>query len=221
MSRQKLKRFEDLKNRHNVIEYGDERVSHIKSNWGSEIFRNSNPINLELACGRGEYSIGLAKEFPNANFVGIDIKGERLWQGSTKALEEGLENVAFARNFILDLELMFAPGEVKDIWIIHPDPRPRDRDEKRRLTFHRFLEIYKQIQGGEGRIYFKTDNTDLFNWTLHEVLAEREDINDLHFTDDLHNSVYLEEHYGISTRYERKFSKVGEKIKYLRFEWKA
>lgn len=221
MSRQKLKRFEDLQNRHNVIEYGDDRVSSIKSNWNKEIFRNTNPINLELACGRGEYTIGLAKEFPNENFVGIDIKGERLWQGSTKAIEEGLENAAFARNFILDLELMFAPGEVKDIWIIHPDPRPRDRDEKRRLTFHRFLEIYKRIQGGKGRIYFKTDNTDLFNWTLNEVLPARDDINDLHFTDDLHNSVYLGEHYGITTRYERKFAKVGETIKYLRFEWKA
>ncbi|WP_375577795.1 tRNA (guanosine(46)-N7)-methyltransferase TrmB [Marivirga tractuosa] len=221
MSRQKLKRFEDLRNRHNVIEYDDDRYPNIKSNWGKYIFQNENPINLELACGRGEYSIGLAKEFPNENFIGIDIKGERLWQGSTKALDEGLGNVAFARNFILDLEQMFAEGEVNDIWIIHPDPRPRDRDEKRRLTFHRFLDIYKRIQGGTGRIFFKTDNTDLFYWTLNEVIPSRDDIKDLHFTDDLHNSVYLKEHYGISTRYERKFSKVGETIKYLRFEWKA
>ncbi len=221
MSRQKLKRFEDLQNRHNVIEYDDKRISKIKSNWGIEIFGNTNPINLELACGRGEYSIGLAREFPNENFVGIDIKGERLWQGSSKAIEEGLENVAFARNFILDLEQMFSEGEVNDIWIIHPDPRPRDRDEKRRLTFHRFLEIYKKIQGGKGRICFKTDNTPLYEWTLNEVLAARDDIKDLHFTDDLHNSVYLKEHFGITTRYERKFSKVGETIKYLRFEWKA
>jgi tRNA (guanine-N7-)-methyltransferase len=221
MSRQKLKRFEDLRNRHNVIEYDDDRFPTIKSNWGKKVFGNSNPINLELACGRGEYSIGLAKEFPNENFIGIDIKGERLWQASTKAIDEGLENVAFARNFILDLEQMFAEGEINDIWIIHPDPRPRDRDEKRRLTFHRFLDIYKRLQGGTGRIYFKTDNTDLYNWTLNEVLPVRDDINDLHFTDDLHNSVYLKEHYGISTRYERKFSKVGETIKYLRFEWKA
>jgi len=221
MSRQKLKRFEDLKNRHNVIEYDDERYKTIKSNWAKEIFKNSNPINLELACGRGEYSIGLAKEFPEENFIGIDIKGERLWQGSTKAIEEGLENVAFARNFILDLEQMFEEGEVKDIWIIHPDPRPRDRDEKRRLTFHRFLDIYKKIQGGEGRVHLKTDNTPLYDWTLHEVLAKRTDIKNLHFVDDLHNSVYLKEHYGISTRYERKFSKAGETIKYLRFEWKV
>jgi tRNA (guanine-N7-)-methyltransferase len=221
MSRQKLKRFEDLQNRHNVIEYDDDRISNIKSNWGKEIFGNSNPINLELACGRGEYTIGLAKEFPQENFVGVDIKGERLWQGSTKAVEEDLKNVAFARNFILDLEQMFAEGEVKDIWIIHPDPRPRDRDEKRRLTFHRFLEIYKKIQGGTGLVHFKTDNTPLYQWTLNEVLAVRDDIKNLHFTEDLHNSVYLKEHYGITTRYERKFSKVGETIKYLRFEWKA
>lgn len=220
MSRQKLNRFEDLKNRHNVLEHGDDRISNIKSKWGEEIFSNANPINLELACGRGEYTVGLAKEFPEQNFIGVDIKGERLWQGSTKALEEGLTNVAFARNFILDLEQMFAEGEVNDIWIIHPDPRPRDRDEKRRLTHHRFLDIYKKIQGGEGLIHFKTDNTDLFDWTLNEVLPSRNDIQSLVYTKDLHNSVYLDEHFGISTRYERKFSKVGETIKYLRFEWK-
>lgn len=138
MSRQKLKRFEDLRNRHNVIEYDDDRFPTIKSNWGKKVFGNSNPINLELACGRGEYSIGLAKEFPNENFIGIDIKGERLWQASTKAIDEGLENVAFARNFILDLEQMFAEGEINDIWIIHPDPRPRDRDEKEGLPFTAF-----------------------------------------------------------------------------------
>ncbi|MBK6264234.1 tRNA (guanosine(46)-N7)-methyltransferase TrmB [Marivirga sp. S37H4] len=221
MSRQKLNRFKEIGERENIIEREDDRFDIIKGQWNKLLFKNENPINLELACGRGEYTTGLAKVFPNENFIGIDIKGERLWKGSTQALEEELDNAAFLRTFILDLEQSFVAGEVKDIWIVHPDPRPRDRDDKRRLTYHRFLDIYKKIQGGKGRIYFKTDNTDLFDWTLNEVLASRTDIMDLHFTKDLHKSDYIKEHFGITTRYENKFSIIGEKIKYLRFEWKA
>ena len=220
MSRQKLNRFDELATLENVIEHGDERYPLIKSNWKSSIFQNQQPINLELACGRGEYTVGLAEVFPHENFIGVDIKGERIWKGSTAAIEKGLENVAFARTFILDLEQIFDAGEIKDIWIIHPDPRPRDRDEKRRLTYHRFLDIYKRIQGGKGCIHLKTDNLILYEWTLNEILPNRTDIQNLHFTNDLHNSVYLKDHHGITTKYEKKFSSVGETIKYLRFEWK-
>ncbi|GAA5031036.1 tRNA (guanine-N(7)-)-methyltransferase [Marivirga lumbricoides] len=221
MSRQKLVRFKEIGERENIIEKEDDRFQHIKGNWAQTVFNNANPVNLELACGRGEYTVGLAREIPDQNFIGVDIKGERLWKGSTQAIEEDLKNAAFLRNYILDLELCFATGEVNDIWIIHPDPRPRDRDEKRRLTHHRFLDIYKNIQGGIGKVYFKTDNTDLFRWTINEVLEQRNDICNLHFTEDLHNSEYANEHYGITTRYEKKFSLKGEKIKYLRFEWKV
>ncbi len=221
MSRQKLHRFKEIGKRDNIIQREDERFSAIKGQWNKQIFKNNNPVNLELACGRGEYTTGLAKAFSDKNFIGIDIKGERLWRGSTSALEEELDNAAFLRTFILDLEQSFEPGEVNDIWIVHPDPRPRDRDDKRRLTHHRFLDIYKKIQGGKGRIHLKTDNTNLFKWTLNEILASRTDISDLHFTEDLHKSDYLAEHHGITTRYEKKFSLIGEKIKYLRFEWKV
>jgi tRNA (guanine-N7-)-methyltransferase len=221
MSRQKLVRFQEIGERINIVEKGSQRFQQIKGNWNSLIFQNDNPVNLELACGRGEYTIGLSKVFPEQNFIGVDIKGERLWKGSTHALEENLLNAAFLRNYILDLEEAFAPGEVNDIWIIHPDPRPKDRDVKRRLTYHRFLDIYKRIQGGKGTIYFKTDNTELYLWTLNEVLPARTDIANLHFTEDLHKSKYLGEHYDITTKYELKFSEKGETIKYLRFEWKA
>lgn len=221
MSRQKLVRFKEIGERENIIEKEDDRFLAIKGQWAESVFKNQNPVNLELACGRGEYTVGLAKVLKDQNFIGVDIKGERLWKGSTQALEDGLNNAAFLRNYILDLEMCFAPGEVNDIWIIHPDPRPRDRDEKRRLTYHRFLDIYKNIQGGTGTIYFKTDNTDLFRWTLNEVIPNRTDISNLHFTEDLHNSEYINEHHGITTRYEKKFSMVGEKIKYLRFQWKV
>lgn len=221
MSRQKLPRFKEIAKRSNVVQRETEQFDNIKGNWNKEIFKNNHPINLELACGRGEYTIGLASEFPEENFIGIDIKGERLWKGSTEAIDKNLHNAAFLRTFVLDLEQSFASGEVKDIWIIHPDPRPRDRDDKRRLTHPRFLDIYKGIQKPGSRVFFKTDNTDLFKWTLEEVLALRDDIEELVYTYDLKSSPYLNEHYGIETKYEKKFESKGEKIKYLRFKWKA
>ena len=221
MSRQKLPRFKEIGKRDNVVQRDTEQFEQIKGNWNQEIFKNTNPINLELACGRGEYTIGLSKEFPNENFIGIDIKGERLWKGSTEAINNGLNNAAFLRTFALDLEQSFNTDEVKDIWIIHPDPRPRERDEKRRLTHPRFLEIYKNIQQKGGRVFLKTDNTQLFQWTLDEVLSKRDDIEELVHTFDLKNSALLNEHYGIETRFEKKFESKGEKIKYLRFKWKV
>ena len=221
MGRQKISRFKEIGERNNVVERETPLFEEIKGNWQKQIFNNDHPINLELACGRGEYTIGLAKEFPSENFIGIDIKGERLWKGSTEAIENGLDNAAFLRTFVLDLEQSFSTAEVKDIWIIHPDPRPRDRDEKRRLTHPRFLEIYKSIQQAGSRVLLKTDNTGLFQWTLEEVLKHRDDIEDLVYTYDLKKSPLLEEHYGIETRFERKFESKGETIKYLRFKWKV
>jgi tRNA (guanine-N7-)-methyltransferase len=221
MSRQKKTRFKEIAERYNVIERQTERFEKLRGNWKIDHFKNNNPINLELACGRGEYTVGLAKHFPDENFIGIDIKGERLWKGSTESLNHNLENTAFLRTFALDLEQSFESNEIKDIWIIHPDPRPRDRDEKRRLTHDRFLDIYKKIQENDGTVYFKTDNTDLFQWTLDEVLSKRDDIKNLVYTFDLKNSELLEEHYGITTKYEKKFEAEGEKIKYMKFQWKV
>lgn len=216
MSRRKLKKFADVAQRHNVIEPGKPLYDRVKGNWNARVFNNANPIVAELACGRGEYTVGLARKFADINYIGIDMKGDRLWKGSGIALEEGLDNATFLRTNLLELAAFFEPGEVSGIWITFPDPRPRDRDEKRRVTHSRFLTIYKQIIRPGGIIRLKTDNTGLFEYTL-EVLRAREDITDLHYTFDLYRSAYEAECQGIRTRYENKFGEAGHPIKYLRF----
>ncbi len=175
-------------------------------------------MTVELACGRGEYSVGLARKFPHQNFVGVDLKGDRLWKGSTWAFEDGLKNVCFLRTQILNIEAFFEPGEIDEIWLTFPDPRPRKRDIKRRLTSPRFLNMFKHILKQDGWFRFKTDNTGLFDYTLEE-LAQHSDVVDLKFTYDLYSSDLREECYDIKTRYEEMFAAEGEKIKYLRFKF--
>ena len=216
--RGKLKRFEEIKTNVNVFDPENEDYEKIKGRWHKHYFKNDDDIILELACGRGEYTIGMARLFPNNNFIGVDIKGDRIWQGSNLALEEELPHVAFLRTDILLLEKFFEPNEVTDIWIIFPDPRPKDRDIKKRLTNPRFLNIYKQLIKPSGTIRLKTDNTELFDYTL-EVLRERDDIVNLHYTHDLYNSHLKPECYDIRTIFEQKFNEKGHDIKYLRFEF--
>lgn len=216
--RKKLRRFEENAQRRNVVEPGKPLFETIKGKWKEKQFKNDNPITLELACGRGEYTVGLAQHSNASNFIGIDIKGDRIWKGSSHADTLGLEHVAFLRTKIHDLLNFFAPGEVSEIWLTFPDPRPRDRDIKRRLTNPRFLDMYKEVLEPEGWYRFKTDNTGLFEYTL-EVLAKRNDIRDLEFTKDLYNSPLNAEHFGIKTKYEKMFSEAGEKIKYLKFRF--
>lgn len=217
--RSKLKRFEELAQRANTIEIGKPIFEKIQGNWNELQFKNENPITIELACGKGEYTIGLARQIKDSNFIGIDLKGERMWIGSSQAIEEGLDNVAFLRTHILELEKLFKPNEVSEIWLTFPDPRPKDRDEKRRLTHTRYLEIYKNILAPDGWFKFKTDNTGLFKYTL-EILAERSDILDLEYTMNLYSSPLNVEHYGIQTRYEKKHNDAGENIKYMKFKFK-
>lgn len=214
----KLKRFEINATRENVIEPGKEIFLKVKGHWKELYFKNNNTLTVELACGRGEYSVGLARKFPNQNFVGVDIKGDRLWKGSTWAFEAGLTNVGFLRTQILNIESFFEQGEADEIWLTFPDPRPRKRDIKRRLTSPRFLEMFKKILKADGWFRFKTDNTGLFNYTLEE-LSLRKDITDLQFTHDLYQSDLQAECFDIKTRYEEMFSAEGEKIKYLRFKF--
>lgn len=190
----------------------------IKGRWQADHFKNSNPLTLELACGRGEYTVGLASLFPDRNYIGVDIKGERIWKGSTVAVENNLSNVAFLRTQILLIENFFEPGEVDEVWLTFPDPRPRKRDIKRRLTNPRFLEMYKKLVRPGGFIRLKTDNTNLFNYTLEE-LELRNDIIDLAFTHDVYASDLRPECFDIKTRYEEAFASKGETIKYLRFRF--
>ena len=219
MSRQKKARFADNAQRSNVIEPGKEVIDQIKGNWHETYFGNDNDITVELACGRGEYTIGLARMFPEKNFIGVDLKGDRIWKGSGVALDEGLTNVGFLRVHILEILNYFEPGEIADLWITFPDPRPRDRDEKRRITHPRYIDLYKQLLKEDGNIFFKTDNTGLFEYTL-EVLNAREDVTDLVYTFDLYHSELKPECYDIRTRFEQKFNEQGHDIKYLRFKFK-
>ena len=216
--KRKLERFRIIEERDNVIERTKDIYDSIKGKWRSSYFRNNNPITLELACGRGEYSVNLAKRFPEKNFIGVDIKGERIWKGSTLALENQLTNVAFLRTPILLIENFFEPGEVDEIWITFPDPRPRKRDIKRRLTSPRYMDIYKKLVKQGSYIRLKTDNSQLYSYTLEETQI-RNDIDDLQFTDDLYSSDLRIECFDISTRYEEMFAAKGEKIKYMRFKF--
>jgi tRNA (guanine-N7-)-methyltransferase len=218
MSRQKLKRFIDLKDRSNVLEHHSLLYDKLKGNWNRDFFKNDKPITLEVGCGRGEYSVGLARIYPERNFVGVDVKGDRLWVGSTEAIEERLDNVGFLRGLVQNIERFFASGEVETIWITFPDPRPRDGDAKRRLTSPRFLEYYKNMLSANGQVFFKTDNTALFDYTL-EVLKARTDIQGLEYTSDLYHSQYMDDHFGIKTKFEKLFYDKGENIKYLKFKF--
>lgn len=217
--KRKLERFKVIESQPNVVEPTKDFYHTIKGNWNKEFFKNDNPITVELACGRGEYTIGLAKLFPEKNYIGIDIKGERIWKGSTTATENGLTNAAFLRTMILLVENFFVEGEISEIWITFPDPRPRVRDIKRRLTSPRFLSIYKRLLRPGGYVRLKTDNTGFYEFTLEE-LAQRDDITDLKFTDDVYNSELRPECFDIKTKYERLFASKGERIKYLRFRFK-
>jgi tRNA (guanine-N7-)-methyltransferase len=218
--RSKIEKFRAIESYPNVVERGKEIFSKIKGNWSKLFFKNDKPITLELACGRGEYSVALAALFPERNFIGVDIKGERIWKGSTQALERGLENVAFLRIQILYILDYFEKHEVDEIWITFPDPRPRKRDIKRRLTSPRYLAFYKEILRPGGIIRLKTDNTQLFEYTL-ETIMEREDIDNLAHTADLYHSELRPECFDVRTRYEEQFSALGHDIKYLRFSFKS
>lgn len=218
MSRRKLVRFEENEQNLNVIQFGKPIFEEIKGNWNQKQFQNQNPVIVELACGRGEFTVGLGRVFIDQNFIGVDIKGSRIWKGSSTATAEGIHNVAFLRTQIQQLEQFFAEGEISELWITFPDPYPREGDEKRRLTSPRFLKMYKTMLKAGGVIHFKTDNTGLFDYSL-ELLQSREDIEVIGFTIDFYQSEWKDDHFGIKTKYEKMFTDKGEKIKYLKFRF--
>ena len=214
MPRKKLQRFEEIKAADNVLEKGKELYSTIKGNWRSVYFKNNNPIHLEIACGQGEYTVGLARIYPAINFIGIDLKGERIARGSKIALEENLVNVAFVRTPVRFIEEFFEDGEVDNIWIIHPDPRPLERWEKMRLTYAAFLKIYYKLLSSNGLIRLKTDDEPLFDYSIDSI--NQNGFKIFEQSKDLYKSVLNEEHHGIETFYEKKFTAMGRKINYLK-----
>ncbi len=213
----KLARYATNTESGNVIEVGKPIYERLKGHWQTEYFKNPNPITLELACGKGEYTVGLATKFPERNYVGIDLKGDRIFVGSQLAQRTNLSNVAFIRSRIELLPEIFEHNEVNEIWLTFPDPRPKDRDEKHRLTNISYLNLYREILHPDGWFRFKTDNTTIFDYTLN-ILTELK-IQKLEYTHDLYQSTLLDEHHGLQTKYERIWSAKGESIKYLKFKF--
>lgn len=186
--------------------------------WRSEYFKNNHPITLELGCGRGEYTVGLAENDPQTNFIGVDIKGNRIWTGAKYAVDHKMTNVAFVRTRIDFIEYCFAPGEVDEIWITFPDPQPQKGRARKRLTHPLFLDRYKKILKPGGRVHLKTDSTIMYEYTL-EVIAELK-LPLIYSTSDLYvnNPSGKKELTEIKTRYEEMFTAKGEKIKYCCFQ---
>jgi tRNA (guanine-N7-)-methyltransferase len=187
----------------------------MKGKWKGEVFKNNNPIVLELACGKGDYALALARRYPNKNFIGVDSKGARIFTGSKTALDEGLTNVAFARFKIENILNYFAAGEVDEIWITFPDPFPKLRDAKRRLSAPKFLERYRQIAKPGAILHFKTDDLPLHLFT--KEMAQEFSPEILYCKEDIYSAPLQYDELSIQTYYEKKHLAEGRTINYIRF----
>lgn len=210
MGQKKLVRFNEIKTFDNVLEFPTE----MKGRW-HDYFGNNNPITLELACGKGEYAVGLGRMHPNHNFIGIDIKGNRIWRGAKTALEEGLKNVAFVRSHIDKINEYFEKGEVSEIWITFPDPQLKGARMKKRLTYSRFLRLYQEIIQENATINLKTDSPDLYHFT--KAVIDTFELPVEIDTDNLYNSPFASPELKIKTHYEGLDIAGSNTIHYLRF----
>ena len=218
MGKNKLARWTELTSFDNVIqpEIGEvsDRDHPIKGKWNQEIFKNNNPIVLELGCGKGEYTVGLAKNFPDNNFIGIDIKGARMWRGAKTANEQNLQNVAFVRTRIEFINSFFSADEVDEIWITFPDPHPGGRNSNKRLTSPWFLNSYRLFLKDKGIIHLKTDSKELYEFTNKVLSYNNQGI--IISTNDLY-AEKADTILSIRTHYEKIFLEAGLKINYLSF----
>jgi len=218
MGKKKLQQYKDIDTYKNLFQFTYEEIQkgiHYKGNWAEKYFKNDNPITLELGCGKGEYTLGLARKYLEKNFIGIDIKGARLWRGATTALEEVLKNILFIRSPIELIGDYFSEGEIDEIWITFPDPHPKTSRIRRRLTSPRFLRMYKNILRSKGIVHLKTDNQLLFNYT-YELLNEL-NLEVIFHTRDLYQSGIDDDVLLIKTFYEKKYLKDNIPINYLKF----
>jgi tRNA (guanine-N7-)-methyltransferase len=211
MAKNKLKKYAEIRTFANT--FSD--PAPFKGKWHELYFKNNNGITVELACGKGEYTVSLARKYPNRNFIGVDIKGVRLWRGAKTALEENLNNVAFLRIPIETIENVFAKNEVEEIWIPFPDPFSKRSKENRRLTSGKFIEVYRKILTNTGLIHFKTDDPDFFQFTLEVLKQEKCTIHKV--IANLHDNNVKDDEIMLKTTYEEKHLSAGKKIHYLCF----
>jgi tRNA (guanine-N7-)-methyltransferase len=214
MAQKKLQRFADIKTFCNVLEYPE----NMPGKWHN-FFKNDNPVILELACGRGEYTVGLAKFFPQQNFIGVDVKGNRMYIGAKKGLAENLTNAGFLRTQIERIAEFFAAGEVNEIWITFPDPQLRVSKAKKRLTHPRFLRLYQQFLKPSGVIHLKTDSPDLYEFT--KKVIELYELNIIEDYADVYNQSNIKEELKIKTHYESLDIAQSNTIHYLKFSLPA
>ncbi|MDR1222069.1 MAG: tRNA (guanosine(46)-N7)-methyltransferase TrmB [Tannerella sp.] len=219
MGKNKLQKFDDMAGFPHVFQYPfavlqSEGECPLKGRWNEKVFKNTHPLVLELGCGRGEYTVGLGKLFPGKNFIGIDIKGARMWAGAKESLESGMKNVAFLRTGIELITRFFAPGEVAEIWLTFPDPQMKKVNK--RLTGTRFMHLYREILSGEGGIiHLKTDSNFMYTYTLEMIKVNGYPLQV--FTDDLYHSGKSDGILSIRTYYEQQWLDRGLAIKYIRF----
>ena len=217
MGKGKLAKFADLANYPHVFEYPYSVVDNVpfelKGKWGESFFKNDHPIVLELGCGRGEYTVGLGRLFSEKNFIGVDIKGARMWTGATESLREGLNNVAFLRTNIEIIDRFFGENEVSEIWLTFSDPQMKK--PTKRLSSSFFLERYRRFLKDGGLVHLKTDSNFLYTYT--RLLIEENQLPVLVQTDDLYHSGQADEILSIQTYYEQQWLDRGMNIKYIKF----
>lgn len=218
MGKNKLAKFANMEEYPHVFQYPfsvlQEKGFDMKGKWCSHFFKNDHPIVLELGCGKGEYTVGLAKLFPEKNFIGVDIKGARMWTGAKQSLEDDLLNVAFLRTHIEMLESFFAPSEISEIWITFPDPQMTKVNK--RMTSIRFMKLYRKFLNPEGIIHLKTDSNFMFTYT--SAMVEENKLPVLFRNDDLYASDLQDKILSIKTYYEQQWIARGLTIKYIKFK---
>jgi tRNA (guanine-N7-)-methyltransferase len=219
VGKNKLARWAEMKSFNNVIEpeIGEVKTGEhpFKGKWNKEYFKNNNPVILELGCGKGEYTVQLAVKFPHNNYIGIDIKGARIWRGAKTAFENKIQNSSFLRTRIEFIKSFFSEDEVDEIWITFPDPYPKKRDNRKRLISPHFLNYYRSFLKNNGIIHLKTDNRELFDYACD--IVKRNNLEIITATGDLYSGKIENNILSIRTHYEKIFLSQGIKINYLSF----
>ncbi len=219
MPKNKIRKFKENLTFPHLFQLGYQEIMEkgfdLKGKWSESFFKNTHPIILELGCGKGEYSVGLASKYPDNNYIGVDVKGARLWRGAKSSEELGLSNVAFIRAKIELIDFFFLANEVDEIWITFPDPQPKLHKAHKRLISPRLLALYKKFLTPNGIIHLKTDNVGLFDYCLEVIEADKHQL--IYQTKDLYNSDLEEDVKSIQTFYEKQYLAEGKKINYLKF----